>query len=142
MAHGPSVLHLGNAKPLPQTVDELQIHVMKYGTLLGCRQWELLDLRWSEALLNWIENLRKHAPFGSTPALIEMADNVLLDMAGDWGPGHFHPNSAAQRVADLIHQDQPDVTLHLGAVYYSGNCTAEGADLVDWPPGSLASFWT
>lgn len=140
LAHGLSVLHLGNASPLPQTVAELQTQVMKDGTLLGCRQWELLDLRWSEALLNWIENLRKHAPFGSTPALIEMADNVLLDMAGDWGTGYFQPNSAAQRVAGLIQQDLPDFTVHLGDVYYAGTGTEEGADLVDWPQGSLASF--
>lgn len=140
LAHGLSVLHLGNAKPLPQTVAELQTQVMKDGTLLGCRQWELLDLRWSEALLNWIENLRKHATFGTTPALIEIADNVLLDMAGDWGTGYFQPNSAAQRVADLIKQDQPDFTVHLGDVYYAGTGSEENADLADWPMGRQASF--
>lgn len=55
LAHGLSLLHFGNAARLPQTEAELQTQVMKDGTLLGCRQWELLDLRWSEALLNWIE---------------------------------------------------------------------------------------
>ncbi|KAF0867293.1 metallophosphoesterase [Pseudomonas sp. LD120] len=140
LAHGLSVLHLGNATPLPQTVAQLQTQVMKDGTLLGCRQWELLDLRWSEALLNWIENLRDHAPFGITPALIEMPDTVLLGMAGDWGTGYFQPNSAAQRVADLIKQDQPDFTVHLGDVYYAGTGSEENADLADWPMGRQASF--
>lgn len=140
LAHGLSVLHLGNATPLPQTVAQLQTQVMKDGTLLGCRQWELLDLRWSEALLNWIENLRDHAPFGITPALIEMPDTVLLGMAGDWGTGYFQPNSAAQRVADLIKQDQADFTVHLGDVYYAGTGSEENADLADWPMGRQASF--
>ncbi|MGC5699578.1 metallophosphoesterase [Pseudomonas sp. NFXW11] len=140
LAHGLSVLHLGNAQPLPQSVDELKTQVMKDGTLLGCRQWELLDLRWSEALLNWIENLRKHAPFATTPALIEMADEVLLDMAGDWGTGYFETQSAAQRVAELMLADQADVTIHLGDVYYAGTGTEEDADLTHWPQGSLASF--
>lgn len=140
LAHGLSVLHLGNASPLPQSVAELQTQVMKDGTLLGCRQWELLDLRWSEALLKWIENLRDHAPFGSTPALIEMADDVLLDMAGDWGTGYFDSQSAAQRVANLITQDRPDFTIHLGDVYYAGTGTEEKADLTGWPQGTQGSF--
>ncbi|WP_421549570.1 metallophosphoesterase family protein [Pseudomonas sp. QD4] len=140
LAHGLSLLHLGNAARLPQTEAELQTQVMKDGTLLGCRQWELLDLRWSEALLNWIENLRNHAPFDTTPALIEMADDVLLDMAGDWGTGYFDSASAAQRVAELMLQDKPDYTIHLGDVYYAGTGSEEGADLKNWPQGTQASF--
>lgn len=140
LAHGLSFLHLGAAKPLPQTVDELPTRVLKDGSLLGCRKWELLDPLWSEALISWIENLHKHATFGATPALVTIEDEVLLDLAGDWGTGYFQANSAAQRVADLIRQEKPDFTVHLGDVYYSGNSTEEGNDLTDWPLGQQGTF--
>jgi len=140
LAHGMSVLHLGAAQPLPQSVDQLATQVLKDGSLLGCRKWELLDLKWSEALVAWIENLRDHATFGTTPALLEIPDEVLLDLAGDWGTGYFEPKSAAQRVADLITADQPQVTIHLGDVYYAGTDSDEKNNLASWPMGSKASF--
>ena len=72
LSHGLSILRIGNATPLPQSPDQLQTKVLKDGTLLGCRKWELLDLLWSEALLKWIENLRHHATFGTDPAMVTM----------------------------------------------------------------------
>src|SRR5471032_1152724 len=36
LSHGLSILHLGNATPLPQSTDELQTQVLKDGSLLGC----------------------------------------------------------------------------------------------------------
>lgn len=93
-----------------------------------------------EALVAWIENLRDHATFGTTPALLQIPDEVLLDLAGDWGTGYFEPQSAAQRVADLITADQPHVTIHLGDVYYAGTDSDERNNLASWPMGSKASF--
>ena len=44
LAHGLSILKIGNATPLPQSEDELPTRVLKDGTLLGCRKWELLEI--------------------------------------------------------------------------------------------------
>lgn len=140
LAHGLSILHIGNATPLPQSADELQTRVLKDGSLLGCRKWELLDLLWSEALLKWIENLRHHAPFATNPALMRMDSDVTLAIAGDWGTGPFDSHAPAVAVANQMQLAQADFTIHLGDVYYAGTHSQEDVDMVGWPMGKHGSF--
>lgn len=140
LAHGLSILHLGNAKALPQSVAELPTRVLKDGSLLGCRKWELLDLLWSESLIKWIENLHHHAPFGITPMLMRMDSDVVLAIAGDWGTGSFDSHAPAVAVANQMQLAQADFTIHLGDVYYAGTNTEENVDMAGWPQGKHGSF--
>jgi hypothetical protein len=66
-----------------------------------------------------------------------MPDEVTIALASDWGTG----TSTAYAVGDAIRQLDPDITIHLGDVYYSGTreeyrdyFLAPGC----WPRGSLA----
>lgn len=140
LSHGLSILRIGNAAPLPQSSDQLQTRVLKDGSLLGCRKWELLDLLWSEALLKWIENLRHHATFGTDPAVVQMERDVTLAIAGDWGTGPFDSHAPAVAVANQMQLAQADFTIHLGDVYYAGSHSQENVDMAGWPMGSHGSF--
>jgi len=140
LSHGLSILHLGSASSLPKSEQELPTQVLKDGTLLGCRKWELLDLLWSEALIKWIENLRHHAPFATTPALVKMEREVVLAIAGDWGTGPFDSHAPAVSVANQMQLAQADFSIHLGDVYYAGTGSQENVDMRGWPHGKFGSF--
>lgn len=141
LSHGLALLgELGGRKALPKTPEELPARVLPDGSLLGCRQWELLDYRWTEALVAWVENLEEPARFGTTPALVTIPDNAVLAIAGDWGTGSFEQDAPSARVANLIKSAMPDVTVHLGDVYYAGTKAEEQANLKDWPRGKLGAF--
>lgn len=89
LAHGLTILDgVAAGKPLPTTVAELPTRVMDDGTLLGCRKWELLDPKWGEALVEWMEHLVDRASWGQTPGSVAMPpEHVSLAIAGDWGTG-------------------------------------------------------
>jgi hypothetical protein len=141
LSHGLELLNqLGDRKALPKTPGELPTRVLADGSLLGCRQWELLDFRWTEALVAWLENLDEPAQFGTTPALITIPNDVTLAVAGDWGTGPFEHNAAATRVTEAIKSGAPDYTIHLGDVYYAGTKAEEKKILRDWPRGKLGAF--
>ncbi|CAD5203370.1 metallophosphoesterase family protein [Pseudomonas sp. FEN] len=140
LSHGLSILHMGSAKALPTTEAQLPTRVLKDGTLLGCRKWELLDLLWSEALIKWIENLRHHAPFGTTPMVMMIDNDVTLAIAGDWGTGPFDSHAPAVSVANQMQLAQADFTIHLGDVYYAGTGSQENVDMAGWPMGKHGAF--
>ncbi|NWB94301.1 metallophosphoesterase [Pseudomonas gingeri] len=140
LSHGLSILHLGNAKALPTSESQLPTRVLKDGTLLGCRKWELLDLLWSEALIKWIENLRRHAAFGTTPMVMMIDNEVTLAIAGDWGTGPFESHAPAVNVANQMQLAQADFTVHLGDVYYAGTGSEEDVDMAGWPMGKHGAF--
>ncbi|MPQ70014.1 MULTISPECIES: metallophosphoesterase [unclassified Pseudomonas] len=140
LSHGLSILHMGNAKALPTSESQLQTRVLKDGTLLGCRKWELLDLLWSEALIKWIENLRRHAPFATTPMVMMIDNDVTLAIAGDWGTGPFESHAPAVNVAKQMQLAQADFTIHLGDVYYAGTGSEEDVDMAGWPMGKHGAF--
>jgi len=140
LSHGLSILHLGSAQALPTSEAQLPTRVLKDGTLLGCRKWELLDLLWSEALIKWIENLRRHATFVTTPAVIRIDHDVILAIAGDWGTGPFDSHAPAVSVANQMSLVQADFSIHLGDGYYAGTGSEEGVDMAGWPMGKHGAF--
>ncbi|WP_248795248.1 metallophosphoesterase family protein [Pseudomonas sp. MWU13-2105] len=140
LSHGLSILHLGSAQALPTSEAQLPTRVLKDGTLLGCRKWELLDLLWSEALIKWIENLRRHATFGSTPMVMMIDNDATLAIAGDWGTGPFESHAPAVNVANQMQLAQADFTIHLGDVYYAGTGSQEDVDMAGWPIGRHGAF--
>ncbi|MES2950534.1 MAG: metallophosphoesterase [Pseudomonadota bacterium] len=139
--HGLSVLGLlGGAQVLPKTPAEFPTITRTDGTLLGCRQWELMDPRWAEALVQWLEHLEWCTPFANTPALLDMPNDVVLGVVGDWGTGAFEPNAAATKVAQQVGKAHPDYTVHLGDVYYAGTGEEEENYMTAWPQGTRGSF--
>jgi len=140
-AHGLSVLGFKQGDDaLPKTPEEFKTIVMKDGTLLGCRQWELLDPRWAEALVQWLEHVEHRADFATTPALVTMPNDVVLAIAGDWGTGPFETGAPSVKVAGLISAMAPDYSIHLGDVYYAGTGSEESNDMRGWPQGTRGSF--
>jgi hypothetical protein len=112
-------------------------------------------------VLPWIGNYLKYAltpryPFqsyatGPGNGVYRVAprpgsDAVRIAIAGDWGTG----TSEAQAVASLMVSTEPDLTIHLGDVYYVGddaeiaeNCLGRATDQfqgVSWPHGLQGSF--
>ena len=78
-------------------------------------------------------------PITDRPGVFPLPDRCRLALAGDWGTG---TDSAAQ-VAKQIRGHEPDVTIHLGDVYYSGTAREYqdyflGPD--DWPRGAQGTY--
>ncbi len=78
-------------------------------------------------------------PLRERPGMVRIPNACKIAVAADWGTG----TESAYKVARQMRSHQPDVTIHLGDVYYSG--TAEefrdfflGKD--DWPRGRLRTF--
>lgn len=140
LAHGQVLGLLDGVDRLPKTPGQFPTILRTDGTLLGCRQWELLDPRWAESLVMWLEHLECDAPFGTSPALLDMPDDVVLCIVGDWGTGLFEPNAAAGKVARQVNALEPDYTIHLGDVYYAGTGLEEQNDMDGWPEGTRGSF--
>lgn len=71
---------------------------------------------------------------------------IKIAVVGDWGTG----TQEAQTIIDLMSQTKPDLTIHLGDVYYVGDapeiaekCFGEptnGFAGVTWEPGTQGSF--
>jgi len=128
---------------LPLDKNELPTRVEKDGTLLGVGKWETLDPGWIESLIGWLEHLENRAPFNTNPATVIIPNDVDLCIAGDWGTGYWRtkPLSPAENVCNAMQVLQPDITIHLGDVYYAGTAEQEKENLVNiWPNGSLGSF--
>ncbi len=141
LVHGLSALGLLNgAKPLPKTPEEFPTIVRSDGTLLGCRQWELLDPRWAEALVEWLEHWTCRAPFVSNPVVLRVPNQLRLAIVGDWGTGPFEVNAASSKIANLVAKAKSDFSIHLGDVYYAGTNEQEQNNMRDWPQGMRGSF--
>jgi hypothetical protein len=77
--------------------------------------------------------------------LVAVGDPIRIGLAGDWGTG----TDVAQQVADSMVSNNPELTIHLGDVYYVGtdneiqeNCLGVDGQYqgVTWRHGSKGSF--
>lgn len=119
------------------------------GDLIGDKKYETFDIGWLESLICWLEHfgVGNKAPFptGAAP-VIAVPDSVTIAIAGDWGTGTQWRQDGqpvpAQLVANEMKRCSPDITIHLGDVYYSGTTHEETDNLLlaGWPRGSIASF--
>lgn len=118
------------------------------GAIWGTGKWEQLDPGWVEAFAVFLESLLpifggKH-PFVDKPATIEIPDQAQIAMAGDWGTGDWRtPRNPAASTDVRKHMGllKPDVTIHLGDVYYAGTSDEEQHLLTQlWPVGSSGSL--
>ena len=97
------------------------------------------------AIVKWAEEYLKHIfqsrrPLPSYPVghtgIYRLPSNVLVAIASDWGTG----TSSAYKVADQMAKADPDVTIHLGDVYYSGTEEEYSTYFMApgcWPSGKL-----
>jgi Calcineurin-like phosphoesterase len=119
----------------------------------------------SNNLWPWIRNYLKYVfhrryPFpdyrrsgksGVYPISAAPGDKVTVAIAGDWGTGTQEAQTIANLMCNLKPESEwPDLTIHLGDVYYVGdyqeieeNCfgqPANGYQGVRWPHGRRGSF--
>jgi Calcineurin-like phosphoesterase len=118
------------------------------GVIWGTGKWEQFDPGWIEAFAVFLESLLpiiggKHE-FVNAPQTITIPNQVKIGIAGDWGTGEWRnlKNPApSTNVGTAMGSLHPDITIHLGDVYYSGTADQEQHLLVPlWPRGSLGSF--
>jgi hypothetical protein len=115
------------------------------GQIWGTGKYEQLDPGWAEAGALWLEHVftGKH-PFPNNPPVIPIDDFVQIALVGDWGTGDWRspanpaPSTDVARHVTFL---EPDITVHLGDVYYAGTNDQEQSLLVDlWPAGPKGSF--
>lgn len=118
------------------------------GVIWGTGKYEELDPGWAEAFAVYLESLLpiiggKH-PFMAAPQVISIPDDVQIGMAGDWGTGDWRQASNPAPGTDVgkhLEFLQPQLTIHLGDVYYAGTKDQEQHLLVNlWPKGSIGSL--
>jgi hypothetical protein len=119
------------------------------GVIWGTGKWEQLDPGWAESFAVYLESLLpifggKH-PFSTNPQTIQIAsDQLSIAIAGDWGTGDWRTASNPAPSTDVrSHMAflQPDITIHLGDVYYAGTSDEEQHELVLlWPAGRSGTF--
>jgi hypothetical protein len=120
--------------------------VGKEGGIFGFGTYQDLDPGWLEALAVWAESLgEKYTPFpANIQNVIQIPDDATIALAGDWGTGNWGSAShsaPSTKIANQIAAINPDYTIHLGDVYYSGTSGSENDHLVNiWPQGSKGTF--
>lgn len=159
----PADIRLGHILTLAQTAiagdDDQVLNTLAPGVVIKTDQWgqiwgtgkyEQLDPGWLEAAAEWLENLKPGGPqqaFNTKPAVFNMPDDVQISLAGDWGTGDWRGGTGAANpapstdVCSRIKLLQPDLSIHLGDVYYAGTDDQELHILTKgWPVGSIGSL--
>lgn len=134
---------------LEDVLKEAEPRVKPDGTIIGTGKYETLDVRWSLALIEWIElmtGIRKHAPFRVQPEpykTIPIKDACTVAVLGDWGTGKYgdEPSPPVQ-MADYIKKNPCDYYIHLGDVYYGGTSEQEKENFLDLWPGDFDASWS
>jgi len=124
-----------------------QVPVDPSGNILGFGTFQLLDPGWLEAGVLWLEYLvgQNRFPFGAAaPARIPIPDKLTIVLAGDFGTGDWGSAAnpaASTKIRQKIAALNPEITIHLGDVYYAGTGSSELGNFVSlWPKGSLGSL--
>lgn len=116
-------------------------YVSHDGHIIGFGKYELLDPGYVESVIEWLAHFWDRAHFATTPSTIAIPDDVSIAIAGDWGTGNWRADAPSHKVAQAIAARAPEVSIHLGDVYYAGTGAQEAQNLLPlWPRGSLASL--
>lgn len=122
------------------------------GTLYLEKPYAQLDFGWIESwvyYLHYKHEKSKDAKFGKTPVTTNVTGqpNLTIAIIGDWGTGNrysdetFAPPSQLVKTAVMALNPAPDITLHLGDVYYAGKPNEEQNKLLKlFPKSKLANF--
>ena len=111
-------------------------HDVRYaGDFLESRFWRWLG-EYLRTVLSGRDRFREYDLSDPQAGVYVMPNVASVALASDWGTGTI----SAYRVRDEILRLKPDITMHLGDVYYVGN-QEEFDDYFlgddDWPRGSL-----
>ena len=115
------------------------------GVMWGTGKYQQFDPGWTEAFAVFLESLvaGRHK-FMANPQTVQIPDKVQIALAGDWGTGDWRTAGNPAPSTDVrSHMKflQPDITIHLGDVYYGGTGDQEQHNfLMIWPAGSKGSF--
>lgn len=115
------------------------------GVIWGTGKYQQLDPGWTEAFAVFLESLiaGKHQ-FMVNPATVAIPDAVQIALAGDWGTGDWRTASNPAPSTDVAsHMGflRPDLTIHLGDVYYAGTGDQEQHQFVKlWREGSRGAL--
>ena len=111
-------------------------HNVRYaGDFLEARFWRWLG-EYLRTVLSGRARFREYDLSDSRAGVYVMPDVASVALASDWGTGTIN----AYRVRDEILRLQPDITMHLGDVYYVGKQEEFDEYFLgddDWPRGSL-----
>lgn len=133
----------GTAGALPELQPgSVEIDVDPGGSIWGTGKYQQLDPGWLAAAACWLEHLifgRHPFPKG-TPPVTMIPDKLTIAMAGDFGTGNWgteaNPAASTKIAQQVIPGLRPDLTIHLGDVYYEGSGAEEKSNLIAiWPPG-------
>ena len=103
--------------------------------IVGVHQYEDLDPRWLKTIAEVMFSAK--VPFPTDPQVIPIADTLSLGLVGDWGTG----DASSLHIIAMMAAQNPDLTIHLGDVYYAGTEAEEGANFVTpWRVGKLGSL--
>jgi hypothetical protein len=107
---------------------------------LGIGRYEKMDPGWLSTLSDMLQRsivpFPDHQTLGINP-ITAIPDGCTIAVAGDWGTG----NASSLKIAKIMAQRKPEISIHLGDVYYAGTENEERLNLIGpWPQGSLGSY--
>jgi hypothetical protein len=120
------------------------------GSLISTTYYAAADVGWALALVFFLSHIHDQSNFVTTPNTIKISDQDSLSLAifGDWGTGPWQDGSysaPATLVGTAVKNLGPDISIHLGDVYYAGLGTGllpeESNNLLAaFPSGSMSNF--
>jgi hypothetical protein len=122
---------------------DIEIDVDAGGAIWGTGKYQQLDPGWLGAVAAWLEHLilGKYSFPPGTPPVASIPDQLTIAIAGDFGTGDWGtataPAASTKIATKAIPSLAPNLTIHLGDVYYEGSSSEETNYLVKlWPHGS------
>lgn len=111
--------------------------------IVGWDQYEDLDIGWIGSFIDYLKTPRDPFPThldaqhrGVNPVIQVAQDEVKIAIAGDWGTRNLSSASIGQNIL----AKNPDITIHLGDVYYAGEMDQERQFVGDWPAGVNSKY--
>lgn len=148
---------LGNLDAGDALAEATGVNDLLGGGIIGRGYYESFDRNWIECLVNYYQTRSHLRPFPThkqNPAIDPVkrldGDSIKIAIAGDWGTGTTAPTGrpedqapfdTARAVAEGMRKLEPDYTIHLGDVYYSGLQNEERERFLSvWPKGSKGAY--
>jgi predicted phosphohydrolase len=140
IAEGNAEDHIEKINQILQSQDEA-FRVKSDGEIVGTGKYEVLDIGWSEAIITFLKNALESADFKDNPPIIQIEDDVVINIFGDFGTGDWEQSKVASTISQAIKNLNPSYSIHLGDVYYSGTSAESSSYLVSlWPTAAKGNF--